>query len=144
MGGYVSMALAEKKPEMIRGLCLLNSSANSDDSSRKKLRTRANKMAQINLSHMIRMSFINLFSEESKVDFNAEIQNAMSEALKTSLQGYIACQEGMKSRPNRMSILKKNSFKTIFILGEKDPVLHLKKGMKEAIETESEVVVLLG
>ena len=144
MGGYVSMALAEKKPEMIRGLCLLNSSANSDDSSRKKLRTRANKMAQINLSHMIRMSFINLFSEESKVDFNAEIQNAMSEALKTSLQGYIACQEGMKLRPNRMSILKKNSFKTIFILGEKDPVLPLKKGMKEAIETESEVVVLLG
>ena len=43
-----------------------------------------------------------------------------------------------------MSILKKNSFKTLFILGEKDPVLPLKKGMKEAKETESEVVVLSG
>ena len=36
MGGYVSLALSEKKPEMIRGLCLLNSTATSDDQQREK------------------------------------------------------------------------------------------------------------
>ena len=144
MGGYVSLALAEKKPEMIKGLCLLNSTANSDNTSRKKLRLRANKMAQLNLSNVVRMSFINLFSEKSKCDYKAEIQNALNDALKTPLQGYIACQEGMRIRPNRMTVLKNSSFKKMFILGKKDPVLSLKKGIEEAQETQSETVVLLG
>ena len=144
MGGYVSLALSEKNPEMIRGLCLLNSSATSDDTSRKKLRERANKMAQINLPNILRMSFINLFSEKSKEKFNPEIQLALSEALQTSLQGYSACQEGMRIRPNRLSVLKNNHFKKLFILGKKDPVLPVNKGIKEAEETQSETVVLSG
>ena len=144
MGGYVSLALSEKNPEMIRGLCLLNATAASDDTSRKKLRERANKMAQINLSNIVRMSFINLFSEKSKKIFNPEIQLALSEALQTSLQGYSACQEGMRIRPNRLSVLKNNHFKKLFILGKKDPVLPVNKGIKEAEETQSETVVLSG
>ena len=144
MGGYVSLALSEKNPEMIRGLCLLNSTSTSDDTSRKKLRERANKMAQINLSNIVRMSFINLFSERSKEIFNPEIQLALSEALQTSLQGYSASQEGMKIRPNRLSVLKNNHFKKLFILGEKDPVLLVNKGIKEAEETQSKTVILSG
>jgi pimeloyl-ACP methyl ester carboxylesterase len=144
MGGYVSLALSEKNPEMIRGLCLLNSTATSDDNSRKKLRERANKMAQINLSNIVRKSFINLFSEKSKEVFNPEIQLALSEALQTSLHGYSACQEGMKIRPNRLTVLKNNHFKKLFILGEKDPVLPVNKGIKEAEETQSKTVVLSG
>ena len=144
MGGYVSLALSEKKPEMIRGLCLLNSTANSDNQQRKKLRERANKMAQTNLSNIVTMSFINLFSEKSKEIFNSEIQLALSEALQTSLQGYSACQEGMKIRQNRLNVLKNNHFKKLFILGKKDPVLPLEKGIKEAEETQSETVVLSG
>ena len=144
MGGYVSLALSEKNPEMIRGLCLLNATAASDDTSRKKLRERANKMAQINLTNIVRMSFINLFSERSKKIFNPEIQLALSEALQTSLQGYSASQEGMRIRPNRLSVLKNNHFKKLFILGKKDPVLPVNKGIKEAEETQSETVVLSG
>jgi len=144
MGGYVSLALSEKNPEMIRGLCLLNSTATSDNTSRKKLRERANKMAQINLPNIVRMSFINLFSEKSKEKFNPEIQLALSEALQTSLHGYSACQEGMRIRPNRLTVLKNNQFKKLFILGKKDPVLPVKQGIKEAKETQSETVILSG
>ena len=67
MGGYVSLALADKRPEMIRGLCLLNSTSLSDDTARKKLRERANKMVQGNFTNMVRMSFVNLFGKEKKL-----------------------------------------------------------------------------
>jgi pimeloyl-ACP methyl ester carboxylesterase len=144
MGGYVSLALSEKNPEMIRGLCLLNSTATSDDTSRKRLREKANKLAQANLSNITRMSFINLSSEKSKEIFNSEIELALIAALQTSLQGYSACQEGMRIRPSRLNVLKNNHFKKIFILGEKDPVLPVKNGINEAKETESEVVILFG
>ena len=144
MGGYVSLALAEKKPEMIRGLCLLNSTANSDHQQRKKLRERANKMVKKNFKNLVRMSFINLFSEESKAVFKKEISSALNEALKTSLQGYVACQEGMRIRSNRGSILKNNNFKKLYILGEKDPVLTIEETLQEANKTQSEVIVLSG
>ena len=74
MGGYVSLALADKRPEMIRGLCLLNSTSLSDDIERKKLRERANKMVQSNFTNMVRMSFVNLFGEENKAAFTLEIE----------------------------------------------------------------------
>ena len=144
MGGYVSLALAEKKPEMIRGLCLLNSTANSDHQQRKKLRERANKMVKKNFKNLVRMSFINLFSEESKAVFKKEISSALNEALKTSLQGYVACQEGMRIRSNRGSILKNNNFKKLYILGKKDPVLTIEETLQEANKTQSEVIVLSG
>jgi len=144
MGGYVSLALADKRPEMIRGLCLLNSTSLSDDIERKKLRERANKMVQSNFTNMVRMSFVNLFGEENKAVFAFEIENALNDALKTSLQGYMACQEGMRIRPNRMAVLKNNSFKKLYILGKKDPVLSVKEALEEAKETQTESVVLSG
>ena len=142
MGGYVSLALADKRPEMIRGLCLLNSTSLSDDTARKKLRERANKMVQSNFTNMVRMSFVNLFGEENKAAFTFEIENALNDALKTSLQGYMACQEGMRIRPNRMAVLKNYSFKKLYILGKKDPVLSVKEALEEAKETQTESVVL--
>ena len=144
MGGYVSLALADKRPEMIRGLCLLNSTSLSDDTARKKLRERANKMVQSNFTNMVRMSFVNLFGEENKAVFTFEIENALNDALKTSLQGYMACQEGMRIRPNRMAVLKNNSFKKLYILGKKDPVLSVEEALEEAKEIQAESVILSG
>jgi pimeloyl-ACP methyl ester carboxylesterase len=144
MGGYVSLALADKRPEMIRGLCLLNSTSLSDDIERKKLRERANKMVQSNFTNMVRMSFVNLFGKENKDAFTFEIENALNDALKTSLQGYMACQEGMRIRPNRMAVLKNNSFKKLYILGKKDPVLSVEEALEEAKEIQAESVILSG
>ena len=36
MGGYVVLAFAEKKPNMINGICLMNSTAEADHLERKK------------------------------------------------------------------------------------------------------------
>ncbi len=144
MGGYVSLAFAEKYPKMITGLCLLNSTAYPDDTARKKLRTRANTMVQTNFHKMVRMSFLNLFGEESKPLFKDEIDAALSEALKTPLQGYLACQEGMKIRPNRMAVLKNNDIKKLIIQGKKDPVLSTKDALEIAKKTNSEIVLLSG
>ena len=51
MGGYVVLALAQRSPNMIKGLCLMNSTAQADDKDRKGLRVRANKMAQRNFNN---------------------------------------------------------------------------------------------
>ena len=141
MGGYVALAFAEKNPTKIKGLCLMNSTSLADDDELKIRRERANKMVQNNFNNMVRMSFANLFSEKSRDSFKNEMQAALEEAMQTPIQGYIACQEGMKIRPNRINVLKNNDFKKLFVIGKKDPVLNYQKLTEEAKETNSEAVV---
>ena len=141
LGGYVALAFAEKYPQKIKGMCLMNSTAIEDDAERKTLRLRANKMIQKNFENMVRMSFSNLFGEKSRSLFKVEMKAALQEALKTPIQGYIAGQEGMRIRPNRTAVLTENNFKKLIIIGEKDPVLDLETSLNEAKKTNSEVLV---
>ncbi|WKD85320.1 hypothetical protein KCTC32516_00660 [Polaribacter huanghezhanensis] len=141
MGGYVALAFAEKKPQKVKGLCLMNSTSLADDDERKALRTRANRLVQKNFKNMVQMSFTNLFSEQSRTVFKDEMKVALQEALQTPLQGYIACQEGMKIRPNREAVLRNLPCKKLLIIGKKDPVLDYKNSVKEAKNTNSELVV---
>lgn len=141
MGGYVALAFAEKFPDNVKGLCLMNSTALADTEDRKKLRERANKMVQNNFENMVRMSFTNLFSERSRTIFKPELEEALAEALRTPLQGYIACQEGMRIRPDRTSVLKDNDFAKWIIIGKKDSVLDYETSLKEAKDVGAETVV---
>ena len=76
------------------------------------------------------------------INYKKEYNNALNIALNTTIQGYIAGQEGMRIRPNRNHVLSNNSFKKLIIVGEKDPVLDFKKAKEEARNTNSEIVIL--
>jgi pimeloyl-ACP methyl ester carboxylesterase len=142
LGGYVALAFAEKNPQKIKGLCLMNSTSNEDETERKALRLRANKMIQSNFTNIVRMSFANLFGPRSKTILKEEMELAISEALQTPIQGYIAAQEGMRVRLNRNAVLAENDFKKLLIVGEKDPVFDFKSSLEEAKKTASEIVGL--
>ncbi|GGG92172.1 alpha/beta hydrolase [Polaribacter pacificus] len=142
MGGYVALALAKKSPEKVKGLCLMNSTASADSLERIQLRTRANKMAQQNFKTLVQLSFTNLFSETSRINYKKELDFALAEAFKTSLQGYIAAQEGMCIRPDAQEFLKNQDFQKLYIIGKKDTVLNVQELQKEAAHTQSEVVLL--
>jgi len=141
LGGYVALAFAEQHPQKVKGLCLINATSNEDTAERKTLRLRANKIIAKNFINMVRMSFTNLFGQVSKTVFKEEMELAISEALKTPLQGYIAAQEGMRIRANKNHILTENSFKKLLIIGKKDPVLDFETSLKEAEKTNSAIVV---
>lgn len=141
LGGYISLALAKINYPKIKGLCLLNSTSYEDSKERKELRTRANKMVQNNFENMVKLSISNLFHQANLSTFKEEIKSIKKEALQTSLQGYIAAQEGMKIRPNSTTFLSENNFKKLIIIGEKDPVLDFETSLKEAKITNSEFVV---
>jgi len=141
LGGYIALAFAEKHPQKVKGLCLMNATSNEDTSERKALRLRANKMITSNFRNMVRMSFANLFGPKSKTIFKKEIELAISEALQTPMQGYIAAQEGMQLRTNRNHVLTENSFKKLLIIGKKDPVLDFETSLSEAEKTNSAFVI---
>jgi pimeloyl-ACP methyl ester carboxylesterase len=144
LGGYVALAFAEKHPQKIKGLCLMNATSNDDDEERKTLRMRANKIIPHNFTNMVRMSFTNLFSPQNKILFKEALEESLTEALQTPLQGYIAAQEGMRIRPNRNHVLKKGDFKKLLVISEKDPVLNFNTALIEAENTDTKFVVFPG
>ncbi|WP_206420425.1 alpha/beta fold hydrolase [Lacinutrix jangbogonensis] len=139
MGGYVALAFTRLYPESIKGLCLLNSTYEEDDNERKQLRARANKMVQSNYVNMVRMSFANLFSAESKLKHAKAFNLALEIALKTPIQGYMAANEGMRQREDTSVFFAEASFKKVVLLGKKDTILNvndmLKFTNKHTIET---------
>ena len=141
LGGYISLALAKINSTKIKGLCLLNSTSYEDSEERKKLRIRANKMVQNNFENMVKLSISNLFHQENLAAFKEQIDAVKKEALQTSLQGYIAAQEGMKLRSNSNAVLSENNFKKLLIIGEKDPVLDFQTSLEEAKKTNSELII---
>ena len=141
LGGYISLAIAKINPSKIKGLCLLNSTSNEDSKDRKKLRIRANKMVQNNFEMMVELSVSNLFHQENLLKFKQEIEVVKKNALQTSVQGYIAANEGMKNRPNLNHFLKDSNFKKLIIIGKKDPVLDFETSLEEAKNTNSEFVI---
>jgi len=143
MGGYVSLAFVEKYPSMVKGICLMNSTAQEDDQDRKQLRARANKMVQTNFENMVRMSVGNLFKPESLELFFEDVKWVKQEALKTPVQGYIAANEGMRIRPNRTAALH-NIEHVFYIIGKYDPVIEVDAVIQEAQAVNANSIVLEG
>jgi len=125
MGGYVALALAELKPELISGICLMNSTFQADSAERRKIRRRAIEMAKTNYESLVRMSFLNLFSTKSREKFGDDIDSALKEALKTPIQGFIAAQEGMRKRVSRIGVIEHFNIKISMVLGTEDNLVNI-------------------
>ena len=142
MGGYVALAFAEQFPDNVKGLCLLNSTSRADSPERMQLRDRAVAAVKTNYTNLVRMSISNLFRPKNRTLFQAEIKTVKKEALKTPLQGYIAAQQGMKTRFDREALLHFSPYPKLMILGKKDPVLNYEDLIDQIKDTQVEKLEL--
>jgi len=142
LGGYVALAFAEKNPDNIKGLCLMNSTARADDATRIDLRNRAIKTAKTNYQSLVKMSISNLFRPKNRRLFSDEIKQLKKEALQTSVQSYIAAQEGMKLREDKEVLLHFSPYKKMMIIGKKDPVLNYDDLKDQVTNTSVQLVEL--
>lgn len=124
MGGYVCCAFAKAYPNKVKGICLLNSTPKADSPERKKIRARANKMAQRNLEQLLRMSFNNLFDKTTRETHKEEIARGLEVALQTSASAYIAANTAMMQREDYTQLWEQATFKKGMILGKDDWIIN--------------------
>ena len=125
MGGYVALAFAEKHPDKLKSLILMNSTSKADDPEKKKNRDRAIAAAKRDHKAFIRHSIPMLFRPKHRKSMRSAINRVKKEALKTSAQGVIASIEGMKRRSDREVLLYFAPYNILLLIGESDPVLPL-------------------
>lgn len=140
MGGYVALAFAELYPDFVKGLVLLNSTANADSGEKKTNRDRAIKAVKQNYKGFVSLAIANLFSKNNRERLRTEIENVKIEALYTPLQAIVASLEGMKIRLDREVLLHLTPYPKLLILGEKDPVLEYEETRKQIVSTDVALV----
>lgn len=144
MGGYVSLAFAEKYPEKCSKLILLNASSSADSSERKENRSRAIALVKRDKNVFISMAISNLFADKSKQKFESEIEALKTDACQMKTQGIIATIEGMKVRKDRTQILKTLKIPKTIIAGAFDPIIPAQDLKKLAANCECQYIVWEG
>ncbi|RZS99563.1 alpha/beta fold hydrolase [Aquimarina brevivitae] len=144
MGGYVSLELAYKYPNMIKGLILLNSTSYADSEERKLSRDRAIEIVKNNPNAYTSMAIANLFAIENRKKYADQILAIKNQASNTPLQGIIAALEGMKVRKNLSNTLKYLAVPKAIFAGTQDPVLAYEQSVAESNYTNTELVTFEG
>lgn len=139
MGGYVALAFAEKYPDHLKGLILMNSNSRADSPEKRINRDRAIKLVKQDYQSFIRNAIPALFAEGNRQRLKSDIERVRTEALRTSAQGVVAALEGMKVRADREAILAFAPYPILFIASKQDPILPF-----QALEEQMEHTVVQG
>ena len=142
MGGYVALAFADLYPDMVKGLCLLNSTSRADSKARKVSRDRAIRQIKTNHKTFIRLAIPQLFRAKNRVQFREEISQLKKEALACTVQGIIAALEGMKIREDREILLHFGPYPKLLITGKKDNILPFEQQVEQTQKNKVDLDIL--
>ncbi len=132
MGGYVSLAFAEKYPSYLTGLGLFHSSAGADSPEARSNRDRTISAVKKDHLGFIQQFIPDLFAPENKAKFEHEISQLKEIAAEIKKESIIAALEGMKSRIDKFELLKQSEFPILFIVGKKDKRISVNAILEQA------------
>lgn len=132
MGGYVTLAFAEKYPGMLRAFGLFHSTAFADSDEKKESRRKAIRFIEENgAAAFLRTATPNLYAPQSQKqhpEWIAEHLEAVHNFLAASLVSYY---KGMIERPDRTAVLKESKVPVLFVLGHHDIAVPLRDGLAQ-------------
>lgn len=133
LGGYITLAFAEKYPEKLKAFGLFHSMAYADSEEKKMARKKGIEFIKKNGSRdFIKQSVPNLFAE----DFNKkhpEIVNELIERYNNfSPDSLVSYYDAMMKRPDRTQVLESFKKPVLFIAGEKDNAVPIEYSLQQS------------
>lgn len=144
MGGYVTLAFAEKHPSKVEKIGLFHSTAYEDTPQKKDNRNRTIEFIQKHGMEKFGSSFVApLFFHKNRDQLKEEINFLSNEASSCNQAAVIAATEAMRERKDRAQVLKEINIPVLFIIGEEDPAVPLEKSMEQSKLAQQAEVHLL-
>ncbi|MEH7483137.1 alpha/beta hydrolase [Neobacillus drentensis] len=126
LGGYITLAFAEKYSGRLNGYSLIHSTAFPDSEEAKKGRlANIEKVNRSGIYSLIDGLVPKLFSPENQ-DENY-VSEAMEIGYSTSAEGAIDALNAMKDRPDRNHVLEASTLPILLIAGEQDQIIPSEK-----------------
>jgi pimeloyl-ACP methyl ester carboxylesterase len=121
MGGYVTLAFAEKYPELTAGFGLFHSTAYEDSEEKKIARQRGIEFIRNHGSYeFLKQAIPNLFSDQFRITRAIEVSKQVEKYKYFSADSLVTYYEKMMQRVDRIELLKKTTKPVLFIAGELD------------------------
>jgi len=140
MGGYISLAFAEKYPERLNAFGLVHSSAFADSDEKKQARLKSIAFITENGSAaFLKTSIPGLFmpNKESNKKPIADLLEKGDQITATTLIQHL---HAMIARPDRTAVLKQFPKPILFIIGEHDLAIPFAQSMQQCyLPTQSHV-----
>ena len=144
MGGYITLAFAEKYSEYLNALGLFHSSAYGDNEEKKQTRKKGIEfIKQHGAFEFLKTVVPNLFSPESKEKMPGKIDEFISSLHNFSPAALVSYYEAMMQRPDRTDVLKNSTIPVLFIMGEYDNAVPLKDGLEQCHLPEKSYIHIL-
>lgn len=122
MGGYLALAMIEKRPKAVRQLCLLHSHPFADPTAKQAKRKKsAAFIEKYGLDSYLKQLIPQLFPPQLRQ--TTAVQNFLKQQAGHSQEGVLAGLKAMWSRPDRSTILANFQGPTLAIIGELDEVV---------------------
>lgn len=132
MGGYITLAFAEKYPHMLRGFGLFHSTAYADSEEKKETRRKGIEFIETNgAAAFLKTSTPNLYAPATREKFPALINNHINKTHNFSGAALVLYMVSMINRPDRTHILKQTHLPVLFILGKYDTAVPIKDGLEQ-------------
>lgn len=127
MGGYTSLAFAEKFPEDLKSLTLFFSTYFEDDAEKKEQRRKSFRIIKESYPNYVRAGIPNLFSNNEKDILEGKIAVAKEIALSTKTEGVLSAIKGMVERTDKSELLEQFEGKIVVIAGKHDNAVNTGK-----------------
>ncbi|RIW18405.1 alpha/beta hydrolase [Algoriphagus lacus] len=142
LGGYVSLALLELMGNRIKAIGLFHSTAFPDDADKKEMRNRTIAFLKNNGVEKFVTSFVPpLFPENRRAELSREIESAIEDAKRSSLNGLVAYSAAMRDRKDRVEVLRNFSGPKLLIAGTEDGAVKIEssRAQKDAFSSYAEL-----
>jgi pimeloyl-ACP methyl ester carboxylesterase len=129
MGGYITLAVAEKYPHLIKAFGLFHSSAFADSDEKKATRLKAIEFIKNNGAYeFLKTSIPGLFLHSENYQ---PCINLIEKAKQFTAEALIQYYQAMIARPDRTEILKSFAGPILFIIGEHDKAIPFEQSMQQ-------------
>lgn len=145
MGGYVSLAFAEKYPDRLRAFGFFHSTAYADSEDKRTARRKSiDFIRQHGAAPFIRQSTPNLFAAETREQRPDLVEDTIRRYSGFSPDSLIYYYEAMIRRPDRVGVLQGFAGPVLFILGAADQVVPYEQAVKQSYSPAISVIHTLG
>ncbi len=131
LGGYISLAFAEKYPDSVLGLIMVNSTAKGDSKEKIKGRNQLINLLKKGSDRPLELlvpSFFNVLSQKTRW-FRLRYLNMAKKANKSGVVSTLEC---MKIRKEREIVLKFAPFPYLYLIGKEDKIFNYKELINES------------
>jgi 3-oxoadipate enol-lactonase len=128
LGGYVTLSLAERFPEKLKGFGLIHSTPLPDDEKGKDKRTESIKQVDSQgMKTFIDNLVPSLFNQERLKEYEEEIEKAKQIGYNTSPAGAKETLKAMRSRGDLSKIVQDSRLPILLVAGAKDSIVPQEK-----------------